>query len=124
MPLSGTFVDVVGCRAVATPDATALVACDVTLTYGELDHRARQWASALRDHDVESSHAVAVCLPRRAEAVCAALGVWLAGGVVLLVDPEHPPTRRAQMIASANCSLLISGDSFCAFDIPACHRPC
>lgn len=118
MPLSGTFVDVVGGRAIATPDTTALVAGDVTLNYGELDHRARQWASALRDHDVESSHAVAVCLPRGAEAVCAALGIWLAGAVVLFVDPEHPPTRRSQMIGSANCSLLISADAFRAFDIP------
>jgi amino acid adenylation domain-containing protein len=118
MPLSEIFVDVVGGHSVPSPDAPALVAEDVNLTYRELDHRARQWASALRDHGVESSHAVAVCLPRGAEAVCAALGVWRAGGVLLLVDPEHPPIRRAQMIDSANCRLLISGDSFGTFDVP------
>ena len=52
-----------------TPDAVAVVAGDVRLTYRELADRAYQFANHLRAAGVEHEQMVAVALPRSAEMV-------------------------------------------------------
>src|SRR5262249_19149133 len=67
-------------RAAATPDAAAVVFEDTTLSYGELDRRARVLAGHLRRTlGVAHEELVAVALDRGIDAIVAFLGVSLSG---------------------------------------------
>jgi non-ribosomal peptide synthetase component F len=88
-------------QAATTPDALAVAAPDGRLTYAELEHRATRLADALAALDVRRDDVVAVCLPRSAAFVVAALGVLKAGAAYLPIEPTTPDDRLAFMLADA-----------------------
>ena len=85
----------VASQAAETPDALAVTDATLTLTYRELDRRARRLAEALRGFDVGPDTVVAICLERSAAFVVAALGVLQAGAAYLPLDPATPAERLA-----------------------------
>jgi amino acid adenylation domain-containing protein len=91
----------VASQAAETPDALAVTDATLTLTYRELDRRARRLAEALRGFHVEPDTVVAICLERSAAFVVAALGVLQAGAAYLPLDPATPPDRLAFMFQDA-----------------------
>lgn len=76
-----------------TPDATAVVAEQHAVTYGELNTRANQWARRLRSNGVRAESVVGVFAERSVELVVGLLAIAKAGGVFLMLDPEHPAAR-------------------------------
>jgi amino acid adenylation domain-containing protein len=96
-------------RAAATPDRPALVDGDRTLTYRELDRLGDRLAAALAARGVGPETVVGVCLPRSAEMVVALVGVAKAGACFLPLDPGAPAPRRTRMVATAGCTLVLTG---------------
>ncbi len=94
-----------------TPDATALVFGEQSLTYRALDARANQLARFLRDLGVGPETLVGVCVERSLEMVVAVLGVLKAGGAYLPLDPAYPADRLAFMIDDAAVPVLITQQS-------------
>lgn len=93
-----------------TPDAPALVDRDRHLDYAALDAASAAVADRLRRHGVRSGEAVAVCLPRSWQLVCAMLGILRLGAVVVPLDRLSPPDRRRHMlIDSASVALIHAG---------------
>src|SRR5439155_524908 len=91
----------VASQAADAPDALAVTDASLTLTYRELDRRARRLAEALRGFDVGPDTVVAICLERSAAFVVAALGVLQAGAAYLPLDPATPAERLAFMFQDA-----------------------
>ncbi|MFE9422564.1 amino acid adenylation domain-containing protein [Kitasatospora sp. NPDC006697] len=100
--------DALAARAAERPGATALVAEDAVLGFGELDDRVNRLARVLVAAGVGPERAVAVALPRTAESVVALFAVLRAGGVLVPVDPEAPRERTARILADTDPVLLLA----------------
>ncbi|MCL7424758.1 amino acid adenylation domain-containing protein [Streptomyces sp. YS415] len=105
---TGTIPELFHARVRAAPDAVAVVAEDVTSTYGELNARANRLAHALTARGVGPEDVVAVALPRSHDLVVALLAVLKAGAAYLPLDPEYPPPRLTAMVADAKPVLLLT----------------
>ncbi|MEU8611698.1 amino acid adenylation domain-containing protein, partial [Actinoplanes sp. NPDC048791] len=91
-----------------TPDALALVAGETRLTYRELSGRVYAVARHLREQGVQAEDVVGIGMPRSADMVIAVLGVMVAGGAFVPVDPAWPAQRREQVLAEARAALVLT----------------
>ncbi|MGH3800772.1 MAG: amino acid adenylation domain-containing protein, partial [Pseudonocardiaceae bacterium] len=91
-----------------TPQATAVVFTDTTLTYHQLNTHANHLAHALIARGVGPEQIVALALPRSPELVIAILAVLKAGAAYLPLDPDYPPTRIAFMLHDAHPMVLLT----------------
>ncbi|WP_284433677.1 condensation domain-containing protein, partial [Streptomyces sp. TUS-ST3] len=95
-------------RVAAVPDAEAVVAGEVSLSYRELDARAERLALLLSELGAGPERFVAVALPRSVDLVVALLAVWKAGAAYLPLDTEYPAERLAYMLQDADPVLLLT----------------
>ncbi|MFE2864715.1 amino acid adenylation domain-containing protein [Embleya sp. NPDC059259] len=117
-----TVVRLLAEQALRTPDATAVVFGQTTLSYRELHARADRLAEVLRGRGVGPDVLVAVALPRSADLVVALLGVLKAGGAYLPIDPEHPAARLDLLLGTAAPALILT-DRDTASTLPNCPAP-
>jgi amino acid adenylation domain-containing protein len=81
-----------------SPDATAVVYEEASLTYAELNRRANRLAHYLRGLGVKPDARVAICVERGLEMVVALLAVLKAGGAYVPLDPAYPGERLRFML--------------------------
>ncbi|ADI09569.1 multifunctional peptide synthetase [Streptomyces bingchenggensis BCW-1] len=82
-------------QAAAAPEKVALIDEGHEVTYGELERASRSLAARIAALGLPSGSVVALCLPRSARFVEAALAVLRCGLAFLPIDMEQPPRRRA-----------------------------
>ena len=95
-------------QARLTPDAVAVAADGVALSYGELDRRAGRLAHQLVALGVGPEVPVGVAMERRPELVVALLGILKAGGAYLPLDPAYPAARLALMLDDAQAPVVLT----------------
>jgi amino acid adenylation domain-containing protein/non-ribosomal peptide synthase protein (TIGR01720 family) len=117
-----TVPELVAAQAARTPDATAVVSGETSLSYAELDGRANLLAAALREHGVGPEALVAVALPRSADLAVALLGVLKAGGAYLPIEPNFPAARVDLLLDTAE-PLLVLTDRATAKTVATSQRP-
>ncbi|NRO95024.1 amino acid adenylation domain-containing protein [Paraburkholderia sp. NMBU_R16] len=99
-------------QAARTPDAPAILADDLRLSYAELNARANRLAHHLRELGIQPDGIVALCARRSASLVVAMLAILKAGGAYLPIDPATPVTRIAHMLTDARpAAVLVDRDS-------------
>ncbi|MEV0001654.1 amino acid adenylation domain-containing protein [Micromonospora sp. NPDC050980] len=94
--------------AVREPDRPAVVAGEGTVSYGELYRHACAVAHRLREVGVRPNELVAVAVEKSAAQVVAALGVLLAGGAYLPVDPDLPVDRQDHLVSFGGCRVVLT----------------
>ncbi|HWM02052.1 MAG TPA: amino acid adenylation domain-containing protein, partial [Actinophytocola sp.] len=105
-------------QVAAGPDATGLVAGELTLSYRDLNARANRLAHWLIGRGVGPEVRVALALPRSAELIVSVLAVLKAGGAYLPVDPAYPADRIAFLLDDARPKLVLTRAEFAA-NLPA-----
>lgn len=95
-------------QAIRHPDRIAVQCGNSSLSYGNLNARANQWAWHLRSQGVGPETLVGVFLPRSVEMMVAILGIVKAGGAWLPMDPAYPKDRLAFMFQDAQLHFLIT----------------
>jgi amino acid adenylation domain-containing protein len=91
-----------------TPDAPALIAGDLTLSYAALARRVDQFAAGLAAQGVVPGDTVAMALPRSINLVVTLLAIWRVGAAYLPLDPLWPASRRIDILASAAPRLVVT----------------
>ncbi|WP_445260551.1 amino acid adenylation domain-containing protein, partial [Photorhabdus sp. S7-51] len=91
-----------------TPEATALVYENQSLSYAELNTRANRLAHQLIALGVEPDQRVAICVSRSPAMVVGLLAVLKAGGAYVSLDPSYPVERLAYMLNDAAPVVLLT----------------
>lgn len=108
LPEAATVPAAFATWAMRQPSAPAVVCAGATLSYAELDARAKAIAAALAADGVAAGDVVAVLLERSERLAAAFLGVLMAGAVYLPIDPGYPAERIALMLADSGASVLLT----------------
>uniref|UniRef100_UPI003D749BFA AMP-binding protein n=1 Tax=Micromonospora sp. RP3T TaxID=2135446 RepID=UPI003D749BFA len=95
----------------AQPDAPAVTAGDLTLSYHQLWQRAGALATRLTAAGVGPETVVGLLLPRGVDLVTAVLAVSRAGGVFTPLDPALPTPRLHTMTTQAGLRVVVTDDT-------------
>lgn len=106
-----TVHELIEFQAARTPEAIAVEAAGVRLTYRELNERANRLARRLRHAGVLPGTVVGLCVERTVNLIVAPLAVLKAGGCYLPLDPEFPKERLACLMKDAKAPLVLTASS-------------
>ncbi|MEU9456739.1 amino acid adenylation domain-containing protein [Streptomyces sp. NPDC048277] len=95
-------------QATKTPDATAVVFQDRSLTYAELDAGSDRLARLLASRGAGPERLVALVLPRSERMVVAILAVLKTGAGYVPVDPEYPAERIGYVLEDSRPVLVLT----------------
>ena len=89
------------------PDKTAVIACDRTLTYSELNEDANKIAHSLRDFGIQKGDIVAIKLTRKSYLFSAMMGVLKLGATYMPIDSAYPNDRVEYMLTESKAKYCI-----------------
>ncbi|MBN2772997.1 MAG: non-ribosomal peptide synthetase, partial [Prolixibacteraceae bacterium] len=91
-----------------TPDNTALIYYDKTLTYNELNIHANRLAHFLIDNGLEIEDKVGISLDRSLEMIIAILATLKAGGAYVPIDTHAPEERNRILSEDAGLKFILT----------------
>jgi len=91
-----------------TPNATAVICDNKTITYIELNQRANRLAHFLMKMNVGADSLVGICIERSIDMVVAIFGILKAGGAYIPLDPEYPEERLSYMLEDSKAPVLLT----------------
>nr|WP_176422073.1 non-ribosomal peptide synthetase [Bradyrhizobium sp. 2S1]MCK7664908.1 non-ribosomal peptide synthetase [Bradyrhizobium sp. 2S1] len=99
-------------QVVRTPDATAVVLGEATLTYRELNSRANRIAWRLIELGCKPERIVGVMLEQSLDMIVSILAILKAGGAYLPIDPAIPDERLAYIVRDAEPLVVLTHDDY------------
>ena len=101
-------LDQIDARAIATPDAAAVIGDGRTLSYRDLVSRGSSIAQELRRVGVGPGTPVAHFAARTPDAIAAIVGILKAGGAYVPVDPDYPERRRSFIVTNTRIDTAVT----------------
>jgi amino acid adenylation domain-containing protein len=95
-------------QARRTPQAPAVSAGGVRISYAELDARANRIAHRLLTAGAARGGLVGICAQRSLDMLAAVLGVLKAGGAYLPLDPAYPAERLRMILEDSGVSIVLT----------------
>lgn len=109
-PAGITVLDLFREQVANRPEAPALKAGDVVVSYAELDHRSDAVAAWIARQRPAPEELVALRFPRSIGFVVAALGVLKAGGSYVPLEADAPDGRLSQILTASGARFLIADE--------------
>src|SRR3981081_2139128 len=106
--MSGLLQDLITDRALARPEAPAVLSEGAPLTYGELDAGSDRLARMLWDLGCRRGDRVALLMPKMPAAIMSLLGVLKADAVYVPLDPTGAAPRLARMLEVCGCHCILA----------------
>ncbi|MFF2083814.1 AMP-binding protein [Nocardia sp. NPDC058176] len=103
-----TLSDLIDSAATRFGNHCAISSDGTTLTYSELQKRASELATALRDSGIDRNSVVGVQLNRSIDAVVAIHAVVITEAVVAPLEPGDPPARTSAIVESSAISHILT----------------
>lgn len=91
-----------------TPNNIAVIFEDQELTYQELNEKANQLGSYLREKGVKPDTLVAIACERSLEMIIGILGILKAGGAYVPLDLDNPKERLQFILEDVNPPIIIT----------------
>ncbi|MGA4607264.1 amino acid adenylation domain-containing protein [Pseudoalteromonas maricaloris] len=95
-------------HANCSPEETALVFEDESITYGQLESRANQLSHCLIKQGVKPDTLVGLCVDRSIEMVVGILGILKAGGAYVPLDPGYPDERLSCLFDDSKVEIVVT----------------
>ncbi len=95
-----------------SPDKTALVFKDRSLTYREMDSLSNRLARTLRKAGVKPDMPVGLIFDKNIEIIISLLAILKSGGAYLPIDPEYPVHRKEFILRDANCKIILCQEDY------------
>lgn len=112
-PQDKTLLQLFDEQAARTPERLAVVDGSAQLTYRQLQQRAGHVATQLMAvHGVQHEEVVGLMVERSPSWIVGLLGIMMAGGTYLPMDPLSPRERTRFMLQDAACRLLLTETAF------------
>ena len=106
-----TVVNLIHANAIARPFATAVLDCEGSITYGELDAWSDALAGKLADMGLKPGSFAGLMLPRRLGFVVSFLAVQKCGAGYVPMDADYPADRLAYMLENSEAPVLVTTKS-------------
>ncbi|MDF1757565.1 MAG: amino acid adenylation domain-containing protein [Legionellaceae bacterium] len=92
-----------------TPNKVAVVSCEQSLTYSELNKKSNQLAHFILNHkDVHSNKLICLCLDRNLDMIIAILGVMKSGKAFVPVDSTYPEERISYIFDDTKTQIILT----------------
>jgi amino acid adenylation domain-containing protein len=111
IPADASFYQLFEEHASTAPDRVAVMAGETAITYGELQRRANQIASALRARGAGPEKLVAIFQERGIDLVAAILGVAKSGAAYVPLDPVYPKGRIEAILEDARPVAILTSSA-------------
>ncbi|MDR0996932.1 MAG: amino acid adenylation domain-containing protein, partial [Zoogloeaceae bacterium] len=104
----GSVIDAFRAQVARTPDKTALVFRDETLTYAELAALTDRLAGQLAEHGAGPGQVVGSLVSRSLLLAVLPLAILKTGAAFLPLDPGYPAERLTYMLADSGATLVLA----------------
>lgn len=109
MTLPANIADLLSASAARTPDAPAVTDRTATLSYAELATRAGHMADQLSAAGITPGDRVAVIVDKEVAVVAAIFGCFLAGAVLVPVNPQLKALQLGYILSDSGARMLLAG---------------
>lgn len=97
-------------KALQMPDKTAVIACDGTLTFDELNRLSNRIANALIEKGLGKGDIVAFSLTRKSFLIAVMFGILKAGAAYMPISPDYPQERIDYLLSESRAELYITNN--------------
>lgn len=111
-PRDKTIVDLFEEQVQKTPDATAVIFEEQSLTYRELNEKANQLARHLKQLGVSSQDVVGVSLKKTPNLIISIFAILKCNAIYMPIFTDYPDDRINYMLDNANVHIMIGDLSF------------
>ncbi len=103
-----TVLELIAAQVRHAPQREAVLGGEHVVSYGQLWQRAHRLADILRQRGVEANRLVGICMHRSPDMVVAIVGVLLAGGAYVPIDPSYPEDRKRLLLEDARLRIVLT----------------
>src|SRR4051794_33967427 len=93
------------------PERIAMSAGDEQVRYADLAERAESVAATLAERGVRPGDRVGLCCARGVPLIAGMLGILMAGGPSVPIDPGSPDTRIALLVQDSGVRVVLADDA-------------